>query len=100
MSIIERSLSRGRNDDFVSLPFLIVSQLGGRLMIVRFSRASIQKLTGRGGAGNYRSPSRGHPREPGPEDFSDTRGRDPISSRDPEEVCDLVLVFLVPLVSD
>lgn len=60
MSIIERSLSRGRNPDF--------------------------HLSGRGGAGNYRSPSREPARGPGPEDYSDTRGRDPIPSRDPNVV--------------
>jgi hypothetical protein len=61
MSAIQRSLSRGRNPDM--------------------------HLTGRGGAGNYRSPSRGHVvGERGPEDYSDTRGRDPIPSRDPNEV--------------
>lgn len=53
--------------------------------------ASIQQLTGRGGAGNFRSPSR-EPAKNGPEDYSDTRGRDPISSRDPAVVCDLLLL--------
>jgi len=58
---VERSLSRGRTSGF--------------------------QLTGRGGAGNYRSPSR----EPatggrGPEDYSDTRGRDPIPSGDPHAI--------------
>jgi len=62
--------------------------------------ASIQHLTGRGGAGNFRSPSRERGSgEPGPEDFSDTRGRDPIPSGDPSVVCDLLLLLL-PLVSD
>jgi len=60
MSVLERSLSRGRNPDY--------------------------HLTGRGGAGNYRSPSREPARGPGPEDYSDTRGRDPIPSRDPHEI--------------
>jgi len=60
MSFLERSLSRGRNSD--------------------------SHLTGRGGVGNYRSPSRGHELERGPEDYSDTRGRDPIPSRDPDVV--------------
>jgi hypothetical protein len=55
--------------------------------------ASIQHLTGRGGAGNFRSPSR-EPAVGGPEDYSDTRGRDPIPSRDPNEVCDLLLLLL------
>lgn len=53
---IERSLSRGRNPDF--------------------------HLTGRGGAGNYRSPSRERATG-GPDDYSNTRGRDPIPSSDP-----------------
>lgn len=62
MSISERSLSRGRTSGF--------------------------HLSGRGGAGNYRSPSREHEASsgPGPEDFSDTRGRDPIPSSDPNLV--------------
>ncbi|KAF8477697.1 hypothetical protein DFH94DRAFT_755045 [Russula ochroleuca] len=45
-------------------------------------RASGFQLTGRGGAGNFRSPSR-EPATNGPEDYSDTRGRDPISAHDP-----------------
>jgi hypothetical protein len=61
MSLSERSLSRGRNPGFTS--------------------------TGRGGAGNYRSPSRERGTNgDGPEDFSDTRGRDPIPSRDPNQI--------------
>jgi hypothetical protein len=51
----------------------------------------MQHLSGRGGAGNYRSPSR-EPAVGGPEDYSDTRGRDPIPSRDPDVVCDLLLL--------
>jgi hypothetical protein len=48
------------------------------------SRGRGLQSTGRGGAGNIRSPSR-DPIEPtpGPEDYSDPRGRDPIPSRDP-----------------
>jgi hypothetical protein len=48
---------------------------------------AILTSTGRGGAGNIRSPSR-EPIAPhtGPEDFSDTRGRDPIPSLDPNVV--------------
>jgi len=47
----------------------------------------VVQSSGRGGSGNIRSPSkdpeqRGH----GPEDYSDTRGRDPVPSRDPDEV--------------
>jgi len=57
MSNSERSSSRGRPDGLFS--------------------------TGRGGAGNLRSPSREPIRGPGPEDYSDTRGRDPIPSTDP-----------------
>jgi len=50
-------------------------------------RATGLYSTGRGGAGNIRSPSREPiPPHTGPEDFSDTRGRDPIPSRDPNEV--------------
>lgn len=61
MSVIERSLSRGRNSDFQS--------------------------TGRGGAGNFRSPSRERGAGGrGPEDYSDTRGRDPIPSGDPNVI--------------
>lgn len=48
-------------------------------------RAAGFQLTGRGGAGNFRSPSR-EPVVGGPEDYSDTRGRDPIPSRDPDEI--------------
>jgi len=59
MSVSERSLSRGRANGF--------------------------QLTGRGGAGNYRSPSRERATG-GPEDYSDTRGRDPIPSGDPAVV--------------
>jgi len=58
MSIIERSLSRGR--DVYS--------------------------TGRGGAGNIRSPSRDPVVNKGPEDFSDTRGREPVPAGDPSAV--------------
>jgi len=48
------------------------------------SRGRGLQSTGLGGAGNIRSPSR-DPIEPtpGPEDYSDPRGRDPIPSRDP-----------------
>jgi len=61
MSVSERSLSRGRNNDFQS--------------------------TGRGGVGNFRSPSRERGAGGrGPEDFSDTRGRDPIPSGDPNVI--------------
>jgi len=61
MSISERSLSRGRTPGY--------------------------QLTGRGGLGNYRSPSRERESNgTGPEDYSDTRGRDPIPTRDPYEV--------------
>jgi len=61
MSTSERSLSRGRASGF--------------------------QLTGRGGAGNFRSPSREPvPGERGPDDYSDTRGRDPIPSLDPNVV--------------
>jgi hypothetical protein len=56
--------------------------------------ASIQQLTGRGGAGNYRSPSRERATG-GPEDYSDTRGRDPIPSGDPAVVCELLLLLLL-----
>ncbi|KAF8461566.1 hypothetical protein DFH94DRAFT_671918 [Russula ochroleuca] len=48
-------------------------------------RANGFQLTGRGGAGNFRSPSR-EPATNGPEDYSDTRGRDPIPSRDPDVI--------------
>jgi len=59
MSVSERSTSRGRG----------------------------VQSTGRGGSGNIRSPSR-EPIAPhtGPEDFSDTRGREPIPSLDPNQV--------------
>ena len=56
-----------------------------------FFAVLIQQLTGRGGAGNYRSPSRERVTG-GPEDYSDPRGRDPIPSRDPNEVCDLLVL--------
>ena len=46
---------------------------------------------GRGGAGNLRSSSR-EPATNGPEDYSDTRGRDPIPARDPKVVCGLLLL--------
>jgi hypothetical protein len=55
----------------------------------------IQQSTGRGGAGNIRSPSREPLTGRGPEDHSDTRGRDPIPSTDPYLVCDLLLLFSV-----
>jgi hypothetical protein len=71
-----------------------------RLLTILCFGASIQQLTGRGGAGNFRSPSREPvPGERGPDDYSDTRGRDPIPSGDPNVVCDLLLLLL-PLVSD
>ena len=63
-------------------------------MIVCFH---MQQSTGRGGSGNIRSPSREPVRGPGPEDYSDTRGRDPIPSRDPNEVCDLLLGILLAI---
>jgi len=62
MSFVERSLSRGRNTE---------PQLTG---------------AGRGGAGNIRSPSREPVRGRGPEDYSDTRGREPIPSGDPNVI--------------
>ncbi|KAI0055366.1 hypothetical protein BV25DRAFT_1833215 [Artomyces pyxidatus] len=46
------------------------------------SRGRDLHSTGRGGAGNIRSASR-DPVGPGPEDVSDTRGREPVSARDP-----------------
>ncbi|KAI0298403.1 hypothetical protein B0F90DRAFT_717163 [Multifurca ochricompacta] len=58
MSTSERSLSRGRG---------------------------LQQSTGRGGVGNIRSPSIDRS-STGPDDYSDTRGRDPIPSRDLNEV--------------
>ncbi|KAH9956351.1 hypothetical protein BC827DRAFT_1139683, partial [Russula dissimulans] len=42
--------------------------------------------TGRGGAGNIRPPSRDPVSTAGPEDYSDTRGREPIPSGDPTVV--------------
>ncbi len=63
--------------------------------------ASIQQSTGRGGYGNYRSPSREYRvSQDGPEDFSDTRGRDPIPSRDPYLVCNLYRHLLLVLLFD
>lgn len=44
-----------------------------------------QQMTGRGGAGNYRSPSCDRAAN-GPEDYSDTRGREPVPSGDPDAV--------------
>ena len=45
-----------------------------------------QQSTGRGGAGNIRLPSSERVEGRGPEDYSDTRGRDPIPVRDLDEV--------------
>jgi len=44
-----------------------------------------QVMTGRGGAGNFRSPSCDRVSD-GPEDYSDTRGRDPVPAGDPNAV--------------
>jgi hypothetical protein len=52
----------------------------------------IQQSTGRGGAGNFRSPSKEPQLGLGPDDYSDTRGRDPIPATDPYVVCDLLLL--------
>ncbi|KAH9995894.1 hypothetical protein BJV74DRAFT_828860 [Russula compacta] len=49
------------------------------------SRGRGVQSTGRGGAGNFRSPSRGR-EGTGPEDYSDTRGREPIPAGDPNAI--------------
>ena len=91
MSVLSRSLSRGRTEGFTVGSFL----LGSHLSSSSHDRIFLAlQSTGRGGAGNYRSPSREHaPGGTGPEDYSDTRGRDPIPSRDPDVVCDLLLLL-------
>jgi hypothetical protein len=75
---VERSRSRGRG---YVCPFLL---------LLCFSSSHIlainQESTGRGGAGNIRLPSNERVEGRGPEDYSDTRGRDPIPARDPDEV--------------
>jgi hypothetical protein len=45
-----------------------------------------QVSVGRGGTGNMLEPSNEFVKGPGPEDYSDTRGRDPFPSRDPDIV--------------
>jgi hypothetical protein len=52
------------------------------------SRGRAVHSTGRGGVGNWRSPSSDNrvAPSPGPDDYSDTRGRDLKPSRDPEMV--------------
>ncbi len=60
----------------------------------------IQPSNGRGGLGNYRSSSREYrASHDGPEDFSDTRGRDksPIHSCDPDVVCNLLPLLMLLL---
>lgn len=49
------------------------------------SRGRVLQMTGRGGAGNYRSPSCDRATN-GPEDYSDTRGREPVPSGDPDAI--------------
>ncbi|KAI0259985.1 hypothetical protein BC834DRAFT_902893 [Gloeopeniophorella convolvens] len=50
-------------------------------------RPAALQSSGRGGAGNIRSASASRDRTAaGPDDFSDTRGRDPVPGRDPGEV--------------
>jgi hypothetical protein len=71
MTATERSISRGR-EGFVRY-----------LILISFSRIIIigpQTSTGRGGIGNIRhaSLSRDSRSEPGPDDFSSTRGRERI----------------------
>jgi len=53
------------------------------------SRGRGLQSTGRGGAGNLREPSVDLPRVAGPEDYSDTRGRDPVRYRDEDVVISL-----------
>ena len=50
-----------------------------------------QQSTGRGGTGNLRAPSVDLPRVAGPDDYSDSRGRDPQRYRD--EVRNVSLIF-------
>ena len=55
---------------------------------------STQQSTDRGGAGDFCTPLReNEATEPGPEDYSVIRGRDPISANDPHVVCDLLLLL-------
>ena len=55
---------------------------------------STQQSTDRGGAGTFHTSLRGREdTEPGPEDYSDTRGRDLIPARDPDVVCHLLLLL-------
>jgi hypothetical protein len=60
--------------------------------------ASTQQPTGgRGGAGNIHFlPREREATGPGPKDYSDTRGRDPIPANEPHVVCDLPLLMLPP----
>jgi len=50
------------------------------------SRGREKYSTGRGGAGNIRAPSQDPVSTAGPEDYSDTRGREPIPAGDPSVV--------------
>ena len=85
----ERSTSRGRG--LVCGSSFPSQSSVGPSSYDRIIGASMQQSSGRGGAGNIRSPSR-EPIAPGPgpEDYSDPRGRDPIPSRDPYVVCYLL----------
>jgi hypothetical protein len=72
MSTERRSVSRGRD-------VLVCWFLSPHLSSYDLIGAPSQYSSGRGGVGNIRSPSRDVDRvAPGPEDISDTRGRDPL----------------------
>jgi hypothetical protein len=72
MSVSERSLSRGRG------PFVSSFLSSHWTLVNRFLQS-----TGRGGVGNIRQPSQSADTRPesGPDDFSVTRGREPIVSQ-------------------
>ena len=79
----ERSSSRGRVlVSGSSFPCPWYSSSHDRIIVIGPPK---QQMTGRGGAGNYRSPSCDRATD-GPEDYSDTRGREPVPSGDPDAV--------------
>jgi hypothetical protein len=76
----DRSLSRGR-DAFVSASRHLIG-------VLLTSPTPIQQSTGRGGLGNIRQASLSRDARPdsGPDDFSTTRGREPVQGVH-KEVC-------------
>ena len=90
---LERSQAWGRNPAFVRGSSLRLP-LGVGLLMIAWHFTVIQQPTNLSSTGSYHLPSRlGDVYGAGPYDYSYTSGRDPIPSRIPDEVCDLLLLL-------